>query len=139
MIDKHTWTDEQTKFFWHTCIEKVQSVGRKGLCLHKHSWNKLETTIKEKFGVDLSQRQLKNAYDNLKSKYTGWLYLKNKTNNLYNPQTNTFNLTNEEWKDFEKGHLKAASLKTVSLLFLELCEELFDGNSASSNLSYATS
>ncbi|CAI9298148.1 unnamed protein product [Lactuca saligna] len=39
----------------------------------------------------------------------------------------------------EKGHPKAASLKTVPLLFPELCAELFDGNSASGNLSYATS
>ncbi|CAI9302544.1 unnamed protein product [Lactuca saligna] len=39
----------------------------------------------------------------------------------------------------EKGHPKAASLKTVPLLFLELSAELFDGNSTSGNLSYATS
>ncbi|CAI9301988.1 unnamed protein product [Lactuca saligna] len=39
----------------------------------------------------------------------------------------------------EKGHPKAASLKTVPLFFPELCAELFDGNSASGNLSYATS
>ncbi|KAL7593199.1 hypothetical protein Lser_V15G32746 [Lactuca serriola] len=38
-----------------------------------------------------------------------------------------------------KGHPKAASLKTVSLLFPELCVELFNGNNASGNLSYATS
>ncbi|CAI9284160.1 unnamed protein product [Lactuca saligna] len=56
---------------------------------------------------------------------------KNKTGNLYNPQTNTFNLTNEEWEDFKKGHPKAASLKTVPLVFPELYAELFDGNSAS--------
>ncbi|XP_052627072.1 uncharacterized protein LOC128133608 [Lactuca sativa] len=139
MADKPTWTNDQTKFLLNTCIEEVQNVGRKGLSLHKNSWNKLGTTIKEKFGVDLTQRQLKNAYDNLKAKYTGWLYLKNKTGNLYNPQTNTFNLTNKEWEDFKKGHPKAASLKTVPLLFPELCAELFDGNSASGNLSYTTS
>ncbi|CAI9262543.1 unnamed protein product [Lactuca saligna] len=139
MGDKHTWTNEQTKCLLLTCIEEVQTVGRKGLSLHKQSWYKLGTTIKEKYGMDLSQRQLKNAYDNLKAKYTGWLYLRNKTGNLYNPQTNTFNLTNEEWEDFKKGHPKAASLKTVPLLFPELCAELFDGNSASGNLSYATS
>ncbi|CAI9293373.1 unnamed protein product [Lactuca saligna] len=39
----------------------------------------------------------------------------------------------------EKGHPKAASLKTVPLLFPELCAEIFDGNSASGNLSYDTS
>ncbi|CAI9261977.1 unnamed protein product [Lactuca saligna] len=137
MGDKHTWTNEQTKCLLQTCIEEVQTVGRKGLSLHKQSWHKL--TIKEKYGVDLNQRQLKNAYDNLKAKYTGWLYLKNKIGNLYNPQTNTFNLTNEEWEDFKKGHPKATSLKNVPLLFPELCAELFDGSSAFGNLSYATS
>ncbi|CAI9293816.1 unnamed protein product [Lactuca saligna] len=39
----------------------------------------------------------------------------------------------------QDGHPKAASLKTVPLLFPQLCAELFDGNSASGNLSYATS
>ena len=70
MGDKHTWTNEQTKCLLLTCIEEVQTVGRKGLSLHKQSWHKLGTTIKEKYGVDLTQRQLKNAYDNLKAKYT---------------------------------------------------------------------
>ena len=98
-------TNELTKCLLQTCIKEVQTVGRKGLSLHKQSWHKLGTTIKEKYGVDLNQRQLKNAYDNLKAKYTGWLCLKNKTRNLYNPQTNTFNLTNEEWEDFKKVYI----------------------------------
>ncbi|CAI9285600.1 unnamed protein product [Lactuca saligna] len=34
---------------------------------------------------------------------------------------------------------KATSLKTVALLFPELCAELFDGSSSSGNLNYATS
>ncbi|CAI9289695.1 unnamed protein product [Lactuca saligna] len=37
------------------------------------------------------------------------------------------------------GHSKVASLKTVPLVFPELCAELFDGNSAFGNLKYATS
>ncbi|KAI7755661.1 hypothetical protein M8C21_021859 [Ambrosia artemisiifolia] len=73
---------------------------------------------------------MKNAYDNLKAKYIGWLYLKNKTGNIYNAQTNTFTLTNEECEEFKKGHPKAGSLKTVPLPFPELCVELFDGNAA---------
>ncbi|CAI9275965.1 unnamed protein product [Lactuca saligna] len=39
----------------------------------------------------------------------------------------------------QQGHPKAASLKTVPLLFPELCAKFFDGNSASVNLIYATS
>ncbi|XP_023758014.1 uncharacterized protein LOC111906492 [Lactuca sativa] len=82
---------------------------------------------------------MKNAYDNLKAKYTGWVYLKNKTGNIYNSQTNTFNLTAEEWDDFKKGHPKAASLRTIPLPFPDLCAHLFDGNSATGNFrSYST-
>ncbi|CAI9303805.1 unnamed protein product [Lactuca saligna] len=42
-------------------------------------------------------------------------------------------------EEVQTGHPKAASLKTVPLVFPELCAELFDGNSASGNRSYATS
>ncbi|KAE8695349.1 Detected protein of unknown function [Hibiscus syriacus] len=81
---------------------------------------------------------MKNAYDNLKAKYIGWVYLKNKTGNLYNQQTNTFTLTNEEWEEFRKGHPKAASLKTIPLSFPELCTALFNGNSATGNCKWTS-
>ncbi|CAI9282342.1 unnamed protein product [Lactuca saligna] len=69
----------------------------------------------------------------------GWVYLKNKTGNIYNSQTNTFNLRVEEWDDFKKEHPKAASLKTMPLPFPDLCARLFDGNSATGNFrSYST-
>ena len=45
---------------------------------------------------------MKNGFDSIKAKYIGWLYLKNKTGNIYNPQTKMFNLTPEEWEDFKK-------------------------------------
>ncbi|KAL4555348.1 hypothetical protein LXL04_037966 [Taraxacum kok-saghyz] len=113
MGEKHQWSNDQIKCLLETCIEEVNTIGRKGLSLHKDSWNKVGRVLKDNFGVDLTKKQLKNAYDNLKAKYTGWIYLKNKTGNLYNPQTNTFNLTAEEWDEFKKGHPKAASLKTT--------------------------
>ncbi|KAE8692659.1 hypothetical protein F3Y22_tig00110831pilonHSYRG00371 [Hibiscus syriacus] len=94
--------------------------------------------LKERFGMELSQKQMKNTYDNLKAKYIGLVYLRNKTGNLYNPQTNTFTLTNEEWEEFRKGHPKVVSLKTTPLPFLELCATLFDGNSATGNCKWTS-
>ncbi|KAL4567889.1 hypothetical protein LXL04_023485 [Taraxacum kok-saghyz] len=79
---------------------KVNTIRRKGLSLQKDSWNKVGRVLKDNLGVDLTQKQLKNSYDNLKAKYTGWIYLMNKTGNLYNAQINTFNLTAEEMDIF---------------------------------------
>ncbi|CAI9278819.1 unnamed protein product [Lactuca saligna] len=106
---KQQWTNEHLKCLLDTCIEEVESVGRKGLSLQKDSWIRLGRVLKEKFGVELTQKQMKNAYDNLKAKYTGW------------------------------GHPKAASLRTIPLPFPDLCAHLFDGNSATGNFrSYST-
>ncbi|KAD6795991.1 hypothetical protein E3N88_06887 [Mikania micrantha] len=102
MGEKQQWSNEHIKCLLETCIEEINNVGKKGLSLHKDSWNKLGIVLKDKFGMVLTQKQMKNAFDNLKAKYVGWLYLKNKTGNLYNAQTNTFTLTNEEWEEFKK-------------------------------------
>ncbi|KAI7752408.1 hypothetical protein M8C21_005901, partial [Ambrosia artemisiifolia] len=56
--------------------------------------------LKERFGLDLTQKQIKNAYENRKAKYIRW------------------------------GHPKDGSLKTFPLPFPELCAESFDGNAA---------
>ncbi|CAI9282660.1 unnamed protein product [Lactuca saligna] len=83
--------------------------------------------------MDTSQKQLKNAFDNLKAKYIGWKYLRNKSRNLYNAQRNSFALVNTEWEEFKKGHPKAGSLRTHTLPYPNLCASLFDGGSASSS------
>ena len=74
---------------------------------------------KEKFGMELSQKQMKSCYDNLKAKYIGLAYLKNKTGNLYNPQTNMFNLTTKEWDDFKK-----VCMKKYNILILFISKNL---------------
>ncbi|CAI9282448.1 unnamed protein product [Lactuca saligna] len=109
MGEKQQWINEHLKCLLDICIEEVESVGRKGLSLQKDSWIRLGRVLKEKFGFELSQKQMKNAYDNLKAKYTGW------------------------------GHPKTASLRTIPLPFPDLCARLFDGNSATRNFrSYST-
>ncbi|KAJ9551325.1 hypothetical protein OSB04_015370 [Centaurea solstitialis] len=53
--------------------------------------------------------------------------LKNKTGNVYDQTTNTFNFTEEEWQ-FEIERCKyVESLRSTGLLFPDLCVQLFDG------------
>ncbi|GJS72659.1 Myb/SANT-like domain, harbinger transposase-derived nuclease domain protein [Tanacetum coccineum] len=112
------------------CIEEMNSTGMNGTSLHKQSWARLGRVFKEKFNIDFNQKDIKNGFDNLKAKYVGWLYLKNKTGNLYNPDTKMFNLTQEEWEDFKKIHKRAASLQSKPLPYSDLCEIVFQSISA---------
>ncbi|XP_024996638.1 L10-interacting MYB domain-containing protein-like [Cynara cardunculus var. scolymus] len=133
------WTNELTKRFLETCIEEVHKVGRNGGSLRKETWVKVEIKLEEVCHVKLTQKQLKNQYDYLKGKYSRWVYLRNKTGNIYDPEMNTFILTNQEWEDFFKGHPKARTLKTAPLIYPDLCIALFEGTSATGSRAYAPS
>lgn len=124
--DKLEWSNEQVKFLLETCIEEVNKFGRKGGSMYKRSWVRLGKALKKKFNMDVTQKQLEHAFDDLKAKYEGWIYLKNKTRNLYNPETNSFTLGNAEWDEFIKSHPNAGSLRTHPLLYPSLCASLFD-------------
>lgn len=109
---------------------------------------------------------MKNEYDYLKERYQAWVVLVNKTGNLYNPQTNSFNLTAEQWDEYLKvhlifcsnynmpflssiwyllfatwiqGHPKAKPLKTSGLPFPELCRSLFESVAATGNRGWGPS
>ncbi|XP_023765942.1 uncharacterized protein LOC111914433 [Lactuca sativa] len=70
---------------------------------------------------------MKNRYNYLKAKYAVWLKLKNKTGNLYNLVTNSFNMTNEEWEAEAKLNKYVDKLRNAPLPCPNLCTQLFDG------------
>ncbi|KAJ9538368.1 hypothetical protein OSB04_031101 [Centaurea solstitialis] len=81
-----------------------------------------------------------NHFDYLKGKYGAWLRLKNKTGNVYDPSTNTFNLTLGQWDVEIKVHfLYVESLRTTSLPFPDLCAQLFEGGVSTGVASFGPS
>ncbi|GJT62042.1 Myb/SANT-like domain, harbinger transposase-derived nuclease domain protein [Tanacetum coccineum] len=121
------WSDEMIKVLLDKYIEEMKSMGRNDTSLHKQPWPRLGRVFKEKFNIDFNKKDIKNGFDNLKQKYVGWLYLKNKSGNLYNPDTKMFNLTLEEWENFKQVqiHKRTASLQSKPLPYSDLCEIVF--------------
>ena len=79
------WTPEAIKCFLESCISEINTVGRNGGSLRKESWIKVAKNVHDVCHMNATQKQLKNHYNYLKAKYACWVYLKNKTWNLYNP------------------------------------------------------
>ncbi|KAK1365417.1 Myb/SANT-like domain-containing protein [Heracleum sosnowskyi] len=119
-----------TKTFLEACIHEAAENGRQGSSLRPQSWEKVIKTLKETHNFVVDQRQAKNRYDYTRYKYQAWCRLKNKTGNLYDASTNTFNLSEEEWKQEIQANPKAHPLKTSPLLFSDLCIQLYDGVTA---------
>lgn len=94
-----SWSsDFVNKTFLDACIEELTNNGQEGSGLKSTSWNTIAEKLKKEHDFVVDKKQMKYRYDYLKSKYAVWLKLKNKTGNLYNPVTNTFQMTDEEWK-----------------------------------------
>ncbi|KAJ9546353.1 hypothetical protein OSB04_018896 [Centaurea solstitialis] len=93
-----SWKDHNVvKTFLEACILEVGLNGKEGSSLKALSWKKVAETLKTTHNFIVDRKQMRNHFDYLKGKYGAWLKLKNKTGNVYDPSTNTFNLTPEEW------------------------------------------
>lgn len=122
-----SWKSENVvKTFLEACIHEVAENGRNGASLKAFSWKNVAEKLKVSHNLVVDQKQMKNHYDYLKGKYSAWSKLKNKSGNVYDPVTNTFNLSEEEWNIEMKGNKYIESLKSTSLLFPKLCTQLFD-------------
>ncbi|XP_024989444.1 protein lava lamp-like [Cynara cardunculus var. scolymus] len=115
------------KTFLEACIQEVALNGREGGSLKPVSWKNVAETLKMTHNFIVEQRQMKNHYDYLKGKFGAWSKLKNKTGDVYDPLTNTFNLTEEEWQIEMKSNRYIQRLRSAPLPFPELCLQLFDG------------
>ncbi|GJW74488.1 Myb/SANT-like domain-containing protein [Tanacetum coccineum] len=122
------WKNERVvKTFLEACIQEVEENGIRGGALHAFPWSKVAEKLKKRHNLIVNQKQMKNHYDYLKTKYKAWSTLKDKVGNLYDPLTNTFNLTDEEWNLEMKGNKYIEPLKNASLVFPKLCAQLYDG------------
>ncbi|PWA36401.1 hypothetical protein CTI12_AA600340 [Artemisia annua] len=124
---KTNWRNERVvKTFLEACIQEVEENGPRGGSLRASSWSKVATKLKSSHNFIVDQKQMKNHFDYLKAKYKAWSTLKKKAGNLYDPLTNTFNLTDEEWNLEIKGNKYVESLRCASLVFPKLCAQLYD-------------
>ncbi|KAL6575794.1 hypothetical protein OROHE_000775 [Orobanche hederae] len=93
-----------TKTFLEACIEEVIFSGRLGSNLKPHPWIKIGEILKRTYNFEVDARQMRNRYDYLRSRYVAWCQLKSKTGNHYDPTTDTFSFTEEEWDQYAKGN-----------------------------------
>ncbi|KAF5754508.1 putative Myb/SANT-like domain-containing protein [Helianthus annuus] len=125
------WKQEGVeKTFLEACVHQITVNGREGSSLKQASWKTVAENLKTQHNFIVEQRQMKNHYDFLKGKFAAWLKLKNKTGNVYDPVTNSFNLSEEEWQIEMKSNKYVEALRSAPLAFPELCCQLFEGSTS---------
>ncbi|KAM3379510.1 hypothetical protein P3S68_011924 [Capsicum galapagoense] len=128
--DRLIWRMDVLKTFLESCIQEVSLNGRCGSSLKAESWDRIKEILITTHDFVATQQKMKNQYDYIKEKYQAWLPLTKKTGNIYDPTTNTIQMSNSECEEYIKGHPKAKVLKRSPLAFPELCTTLFEGSTA---------
>ncbi|PWA50636.1 myb/SANT-like domain-containing protein [Artemisia annua] len=118
------------KTFMEACIQAIALDGREGVSLKVLSWKKMAKALKDNHNFEADVKQMRNHFDYMKTKYGAWLSLKNRTGNIYDESTNTFNLTDEEWDLEILKNKNVKPLRSTSLHFPKLCAKRFDGTMA---------
>ncbi|XP_023738953.1 L10-interacting MYB domain-containing protein-like [Lactuca sativa] len=124
------WNESEDKTFLDACIHELITNGREGSGLKDSSWKTVREKMINEHSKEVDQKQMRNHFDYYKSKYVAWVKLKNKTDNIYDPIKNKFNLTDEQWKEEGKLNKYLLSLKTKPLLVPDLCTQLFEGSTS---------
>ncbi|KAF7140857.1 hypothetical protein RHSIM_Rhsim06G0160000 [Rhododendron simsii] len=95
------WKDpELYKLFIDLCLKESTENDKNGGSLKKESWDRILIALNKEKGLNLTQKQVKNQWDFLKSKYGEWSKIISKTGNGYDPVTNTVNWSTEEWSEY---------------------------------------
>ncbi|CAI9293734.1 unnamed protein product [Lactuca saligna] len=120
------WNVNIVKTFLDACIHEITINGWENGGLKAVSWKKVGEMLKDRHNFSVDYIQMINYFYGLKRKYTAWVSLKNKTPNIYDPSTNTFNLTDKEWETEIKKNKCIETLRKAPLRFPDLCAQLFD-------------
>ncbi|XP_059310010.1 uncharacterized protein LOC132061170 [Lycium ferocissimum] len=127
-----TWRTEVVKTFLETCIQEVSLNGRLGSSLKPDSWNKAKVVLETSHDFVVTQKKMKNQYDYLNEKYQAWLPITKKTDNVYDPTTNTIRMSNEKWDEYITAHPKAKTLRRSNLRTFQNLQLLIDKHGTAS-------
>ncbi|KAF7143180.1 hypothetical protein RHSIM_Rhsim05G0210200 [Rhododendron simsii] len=134
------WKDpELYKLFIDLCLKESTENGKNGGSLKKESWDRILIALNKEKGLNLTQKQVKNQWDFLKSKYGEWSKIVSKTGNGYDPVTNTVNWSTEEWSEYIQANTNAKQFRYTGLQYSNELKALFDGVRATGRFSWGPS
>lgn len=99
---KALWTPSTRKVFIDLCLEETLQGNKPGTHFNREGWRNIVENFHEKTGLKYDRIQLKNHWDNTKEQWRVWSKLIGTSRMKWDPCTNEFGATEEEWENFIK-------------------------------------
>ncbi|ESW35504.1 hypothetical protein PHAVU_001G240000 [Phaseolus vulgaris] len=124
---KASWTPAYHKMFVDLCIEETLKGNKSATHFTKEGWRNIVGSFNAKTGMRYDKKQIKNHYDSTRKLWKVWAKLIGDDKMKWDPQTNTFGASEEDWHNCMKAFPEAAQFRFKELQFSDKLSVVFDG------------
>ncbi|KAG2406278.1 L10-interacting MYB domain-containing protein [Vigna angularis] len=124
---KASWTPAYHKMFVDLCIEETLNGNKNATHFTKEGWRNIVGSFNAKTGMRYDKKQIKNHYDSTRKLWKIWAKLIGDDKMKWDPHTNTFGASEEDWHNCIKAFPEAAQFRFKELQFSDKLRVVFDG------------
>ncbi|XP_062154599.1 L10-interacting MYB domain-containing protein isoform X6 [Alnus glutinosa] len=123
---KAIWMPDSHKIFIDLCLEQTLKGNKPGTHFTKQGWRSIVESFQKKTGLDYERLQLKNHWDITKEHWKVWSKLIGTTSMKWDPNTNNFGASEEDWANYLQANPEAAQFRFRELELADKLETIFD-------------
>ncbi|XP_018445576.1 L10-interacting MYB domain-containing protein [Raphanus sativus] len=128
MRAKAVWEPEYHRVFLDLCVEQTMLGNKPGTHFSKEGWRNILSSFQEQTGAMYDRMQLKNHWDTMSRQWKIWCRLVQTGYMSWDPETNTFGASAEEWAYYLQGNPDAGQYRLSVPQDLEKLEIIFAGS-----------
>ncbi|KAG2262678.1 hypothetical protein Bca52824_069757 [Brassica carinata] len=128
MRPKAVWEAEYHRVFLDLCVEQTMLGNKPGTHFSKEGWRNILTSFQEQTGAMYDRMQLKNHWDTMSRQWKIWCRLVQTGYMGWDPETNTFGASDEEWVYYLQENPDAGQYRLSVPQDLEKLEIIFAGS-----------
>ncbi|XP_024012037.1 L10-interacting MYB domain-containing protein [Eutrema salsugineum] len=131
MRPKAVWEADYHRVFLDLCVEQTLVGNKPGTHFSKEGWRNILKSFQEQTGAMYDRMQLKNHWDTMSRQWKIWSRLVQCSLMNWDPETNTFGASDEEWANYLQGNPDAGQYRLSVPQDLEKLEIIFAGSNVS--------
>ncbi|EXB76106.1 hypothetical protein L484_006540 [Morus notabilis] len=135
---KANWTPAYHEVFLDLCVEETLKGNKPCSHFTREGWSNIVESFFKKVGMKYDKLQMKNHWDGTKRQWKVWLKLTTEGSLKWDPTTNKFCASLEDWANYIQANPEAAQFQFKKLQSAEKLKIIFGGDIGTEEMELAT-
>ncbi|ESQ40492.1 hypothetical protein EUTSA_v10015821mg, partial [Eutrema salsugineum] len=126
-MPKAVWEADYHRVFLDLCVEQTLVGNKPGTHFSKEGWRNILKSFQEQTGAMYDRMQLKNHWDTMSRQWKIWSRLVQCSLMNWDPETNTFGASDEEWANYLQENPRAGQFRHKEVPHADKLSIIFSG------------